>query len=237
MPLKSISGYAQIGAMDRQVDIWDQPPKSMPVLFAAGIWAQISTVANTSLSPVSTDLGQNTAWPRLTGNDVSQVAHSVSISYMPGLLSRMYLIYNDPDNGARRFDIDRIEDPDQRKMELRILAIERKDGLDPFDSMLNTTLDILTRDTAPGDKRGISDPSFTVIAMGVPCRVAEGKGVPAGKELLAKSKLAIAYRKIFMRPWFADPSPDGSYTPNWTVGGNLFNTQPLTHDHWLRITG
>jgi hypothetical protein len=235
MPLKSISGYAQIGAMDRQVDIWDQPPKSLPVLFASGVWAQVSTTSASSLSPVSTELGQNSAWPRLTGNDVAQVSHSVSIAYMPGLLSRMFLLYNDPDNGARRFDIDHIVDPDERKMELRIVGIERKDGADPFDALLNMTLDILIRNTSPGDSRGMSSPVFTVIALGVPCRVAQGKGVPRGKEDFAKSKLAIAYREVFMRPWFADPSPDGSYIPNWLVSGNTFNTQPLTHYHWLRI--
>jgi hypothetical protein len=235
MPLKSLSGYAPVGGMDRQVDIWDQPPKSLPVLIAAGIWAEILTLPNASLSPISTELGQNQVWPRLTSNDVSQVVHNVSIGYMPGLSSRMFLVYNDPDNGARRFDIDRIVDPDEHKMELRILAIERKDGVEVFDTLLNTTLDILTRDTSAGDSRGMSNPAFTVVAMGVPCRIAEGKGIPRGKELLAKSKLAIAYRQVFMRPWFADPSPDGSYIPNWTVSGNVFNTQPLTHFHWLRI--
>jgi hypothetical protein len=235
MPLKSISGYAAVGAMDRQVDIWDQPPNSASVLIAEGVWAQIVTVANTSLSPVSNDLDQNTVWPRTVGQDVPQVAHMVTIAYMAGLLSRMFLIYNDPDNGTRRFDIDRIEDPDERKFELRILAIERKDGVDPFDALLTTTADILTRDTSAGDSRGISSPVFTTIATAIACRVTADQAAPRGMELRAKSKQNVAFRQVFMRPWFLDASPDGSYIPNAVVGGTTYNTQPLTHDHWLRI--
>lgn len=221
--------------MDRQVDIWDQPLNALPTLFLSGVWASIITVASTTLSPVSTNLGQTEVWPRILGQDVSQNPHMVTIPYVPGLLSRMFFVYNDPDNGARRFDIDRIVDPDEHKFELRILAIERKDGTDVFDTLLNTTADILTRDTSAGDSRGMSSPAFTVVAMGIPCRVAEGKGTPRGKEERAKSKLAIAYREVFMRPWFLDPSPDGAYIPNWVVSGTTYNTQPLTHDHWLRI--
>ena len=235
MPLKSISGYSQLGAMDRQVDIWDQPLNALPILVLAGVWASIVTVANTSPSPVSANLGQTEVWPRTLGQDVSQNPHLLTIPYMPGLLSRMFLVYNDPDNGARRFDIDRIVDPDERKMELKILAIERKDGSDVFDTLLTTTADVLIRDTSAGDKRGMSSPSFTTIASAIACRVAEGKEVPRGKEQLAQSKVGIAYREVFMRPWYLDPSPDGSYFPYWVKGGTTYNTQPLTHDHWLLI--
>jgi hypothetical protein len=41
----------------------------------------------------------------------------------------MFVLYNDPDtDGPRRFDIDSINDPDEQKHELQILAIERNDG-------------------------------------------------------------------------------------------------------------
>jgi hypothetical protein len=235
MPLKTISGYAPVGAMDRLVDIWDQPLNSLPVLFAEQVWARIVTVSNTSISPVSADLNQNAAWPRLDGQDVAQLAHTVTIGYMPGLVSRMFLVYNDADNGSRRMDIDRIVDPDERKMDLEILAIERKDGGDVFDALLNTTADILTRDTTGDDKRGMQNPTFTTIASGIPVRVSVGHGVPRGKEDRVKSKLAIGYRKVFMRPWFVDASPDGSFIPYWVVAGVTYNTRPLTHDHWLLI--
>jgi hypothetical protein len=235
MPLKTINGYQPVGSLDRQVDIWDQPPNLMPVLVVAGVWASIVTIPNTTQSPISPELGQKQVWPRLVGQDVSQVAHTVTIGYMPGLLSRMFLIYNDPDNGARRFDIDHFVDPDEHKMELRILAIERKDGSDVFDAMLNTTADIMTRDTSAGDARGMSNPAFTTIATGIAVRVAEGNEVPRGKELLAKAKIAVAYREVFMRPWYLDQSPDGSSFPFWVSGGTTYNTMPLTHDHWMLI--
>jgi hypothetical protein len=235
MPLKTISGYAALGAMDRQVDIWDQPPNLLPVLIAAGVWAEIVTVANTSPSPPSTDLGQNAIWPRLQGQDAPLIAHSITIGYMPGLLTRMFFVYNDPDNGARRFDVDHIVDIDEHKMQLKILAIERKDGKDVFDALLNTTADIITRDTSAGDSRGMSNPAYTTLATGVLCRATEGKGVPKGKELLSRSKLALAYREVFMRPFFFDASPDGSYIPYWVHNGTTYNTSPLTHEHWLLI--
>ena len=235
MPLKSISGYRQLGTLDRQVDIWDQPLNSLPVLVAEGVWASIVSAPTNSLSPVSANLGQAEVWPRILGQDVSIAAHTVTIGYMPGLLSRMFLVYNDPDNGARRLDIDHFVDPDEHKFELVILAIERKDGTDVFDALLNTTADILVRDTSSGDKRGMSSPAFTTVATGILCRVAEGKEVPRGKEELARSKIAIAYREVFMRPWFLDPSPDGSYIPFWVHSGTTYNKQPLTHDHWLLI--
>lgn len=236
MPLKTINGYQPLGSLDRQVDIWDQPPpNSIPTLFAANVWARIDTPAVPTLSPVSPDLNQNDVWPRTLGQDVSQVAHMVTIGYVPGLLSRMFLVYNDPDNGARRFDIDHFVDPDEHKFELRITAIERKDGSDVFDTLLTATADILTRGTGSGDKRGISSPAFTTVASAIPCRVSVNHGVPRGQEELAKSKLALAYRKVFLRPWFADAAPDGSYIPFWVYEGTTYNTQPLTHDHWLLV--
>jgi len=227
--------YTDPGEMNRQVDIWDQPLVGAPVLVAAGIYAKIVGVASNTLSPISTHLGQENAWPRLDGARVAMATHNITIRYRAGLKSRMFLIYHDPDNGDRRFDIDRIVDPDEQKVELLILAIERNDGTDAFDGLLNATADVLIRDTSSGDKRGMSSPAFTTLTSGIACRVAEGTAIPRGKELLTRSKLAIAYRQVFMRPWFQDQSPDGSYIPYAVVSGVTYNTKPLTHDHWLLI--
>lgn len=109
--------------MDRQIDIYDQPSdpnpdgtKKDPVLFASGVYAAITGVDST------------TEASRLKEQVVVKITHRVTIRYMPGLKSRMFIQYNDPDAGPRRFDIDRIVDPDEHKFELRILAIERNDG-------------------------------------------------------------------------------------------------------------
>lgn len=221
--------------MNRQIDIWDRPPNSLPVIFASGIYAQITGVSSTTQSPNSPALNQQIAWPRLVGSDISVITHSVVIRYMPGLKSRMYVVYNDPDAGPRRFDIDRIVDPDEQKVQLNLLVFERADGADPFDALLTSTADVLTRDSSAADKRGISSPSFTTIATAIACRVGVGKAAPRGKEERSKTTIAIAYRVVYMRPWFLDPSPDGSYVPYAVVGGITYNTMPLTHNHWLLI--
>jgi hypothetical protein len=246
MPLKTLSrsalpgssqssGYTPGGAMDRQIDIWDQPPNLMPVLIASAVQAQIATKPPATASPVSTELGQKTVWPRITGQDAPSIPHLVTIRYMAGLKSRMFFVYNDPDNGARRFDFDRIVDPDEKKVELQILAIERMDGKDAFDALLNTTADILVRDTSAGDSRGMSNPAYTTVATAIACRVQEDGGTPAAKEERAKSKLNVDYRVVFMRPWFADPAPNGSFVPYVVVAAVTYNTQPLGHTHWLLI--
>src|ERR1700678_2227046 len=100
---------------------------------------------------------------------------------------------------------------------------------DPFDSLLTLTASILERVASSAGGYG-GAPSFTIIATGVPCRVATFS-VPADKEMLARAKEDIAFKKVYMRPWFLDPSPDGSYVPNWTVAGVTYNTEPLTHDN------
>jgi hypothetical protein len=108
---------------------------------------------------------------------------------------------------------------------------------DPFDSLLNATLAVLERDLAgSGNAYGLNNPSFTTLFEGWPCRVAT-MAVPPDREFLAKSKEHIAFRKVFLRPWFADQSPDGSYQPNHVIGATTYNTEPLTSDNWLLIAG
>jgi hypothetical protein len=227
--------YTDPGQMDRVIDIWDRPPNSPPVLFAPGIFAQITATASTSASPTAPALGQVTAWPRLTGQQVALCAYQIVIRYLAGMKSRMFAIYNDPDNGPLILDFDHVVDPDFHKVQLNILAFARADGADAFDYELTSTLDILQRDTATGDKRGMSDPTFATVASNIACRVAMGQVAPKGHEDRAKSKLAMAYREVYIRPWFADASPDGSYIPFTVVGGVTYNTQPLTHNHFFLI--
>jgi hypothetical protein len=228
--------YVDPGSMDKTIDIWDRPPNAPPVLFASGIPAQLLPVASTSASTSAPALGQNTAWPHLVGGpQLAIVGMSIIIRYLAGVKSRMYAIYNHPDNGPMIFDFDRVWDPDFHQQQLNIVAFQRADGADPFDALLTSTLDVLERDTTTGDKRGMSSPAFNTIASNIPCRVAMGQVAPAGKEDRAKMKIALAYRKVYIRPWFADPSPDGTYVPFYVYNGVTYNTQPLTHDHFFLI--
>lgn len=221
--------------MTELIDLWDQPPNSLPVLVAQNLHAQKTEVANTTQSPVSSVLGQNIAWPRLVGQDVALVTCVFVIQYIPGVRSRMFILHHHPDDGLVRYDIDRPVDEDGTRTQLKILTFKRADGADPFDAQLTSTLDVLIRDTSVGDERGISDPTFTTLATGVRCRVAMGKGVEKGKERVSKDKVTIAYREVFLRPWFLDPSPDGSYVPYTVVNAVTYNTKPLTHNHWLLV--
>ncbi len=121
--------YTDLGLMDRQIDIWDQPAvlsdgsTPAPVLFAQGVFAYI------------TGLWATTQARKLQQQVISEVTHRIIIRYMAGLRSRMFILYNDPDskddNGVlvpRRFDIDRIFDIDEHKVELWIMAVERNEG-------------------------------------------------------------------------------------------------------------
>ncbi len=116
--------YTPIGGFTKQIDFWDQPTdpnsdgsKPDSVLFVAGVYAQIEGLWATTQA---VKLGQQV---------VTEVTHRVTIRYMPGLRSRMFILYNDPDTpNPRRFDIDKIIDPDEKKVELRLNCIERNDG-------------------------------------------------------------------------------------------------------------
>lgn len=111
---------------------------------------------------------------------------------------------------------------------------------DPFDQLIaaaDTVANILARDLAgSGNAYGVNNPSFTTLFTGWPCRVGI-LSVPADKEFLAKSKEHIAFRKVLMRPWFQDQSPDGSYQPDHVYNSVTYNTEPLTSDNWLQING
>jgi hypothetical protein len=87
---------------------------------------------------------------------------------------------------------------------------------DPFDLLLNQVATVMTRTASSAGGYG-GTASFTTVGTGVPCAVHEDS-VPTDKEFLAKSKEGIAYKKVFLRPWFDT------------------DNNPLTHDHWFQIT-
>lgn len=87
---------------------------------------------------------------------------------------------------------------------------------DPFDLLLIARAAVMLRVASSAGGYG-GTASFTTLATGVPCRVAEDS-VPTDKEFLAKSKEGIAYKKVFLRPWFDS------------------DNNPLNHDHWFQIT-
>jgi head-tail adaptor len=116
--------YTPLGDFSKQVDFWDQPTdpggdgeKPDPILFASGVWAKIESLWTT------------TGAARQAQQVITKTSHRVTIPYRKGLRTRMFILYDDPDTDApRRFDIDSINDPDEKKVELQILAIERNDG-------------------------------------------------------------------------------------------------------------
>ena len=125
--------YTDLGLMDKRIDFWDQPSdpnldgsKPDPVLFVSGVYAYLTSQDTTTESP------------RMKEQVLPKITHKIIIRYRKGIRSRMFIIYADPDfdvdpsapawEQGRRFDIDRPVDPDEKKVELRILAIERNDG-------------------------------------------------------------------------------------------------------------
>lgn len=116
--------YTPVGDFTKLIDFWDQPTdpnpdgsKPDPFAFATGVPASI------------TGLWATTQAVKLAQQVVTELTHKIIIRYMPGLRSRMFILYDDPDaDSPRRFDIDKIIDPDEKKVELEILAIERDDG-------------------------------------------------------------------------------------------------------------
>ena len=108
---------------------------------------------------------------------------------------------------------------------------------DPFDLLLNLTATVQVRDLAgSGDAYGKNSPTFSTVATGIACAIGL-LSVGTDREYLAKSKEGIAFRKVLLRPWYQDASPDGSWVPYHVVSAVTYNTEPLSHDHWLLING
>jgi SPP1 family predicted phage head-tail adaptor len=116
--------YTPLGDMRLLVDFWDQETTANPdgstqdaTEFAGGVYAKIESLWATTQARMQRQQA------------VTETTHRITIRYMPGLRTRMFILYNDPDTAnPRRFDIDSINDPDEMTVELQILAIERNDG-------------------------------------------------------------------------------------------------------------
>jgi head-tail adaptor len=115
--------YTPIGDMVHQIDFYDQPAdpaadggKAGPVLFAEDVYAKIEALWTTTQAR------------KFQQQVLTETSHRITIRYRPGLSTRMFIKYNHPDAGEIRLDIDSINDPDFKRVELQILAIARNDG-------------------------------------------------------------------------------------------------------------
>lgn len=90
-----------------------------PTSFASGVPAACYPLAYTS--------GTEVVKPHQV---LPEVTHKIVIRYMPGILSRMLVVFypmSDQTSG-RKFVIMRIKDPDERRVELHLICSERNDG-------------------------------------------------------------------------------------------------------------
>lgn len=120
--------YADPGTFLHLVDLLDPEgavrntdgSEPAPTQFATGVPAAISHLSYTSGSEM-----------KMPNQVLPEVAHKVTIWFMPGVLSRMLVrFYPMGDTSAgRNFTIMRIVDPDERRVQLQLLCSERNDGL------------------------------------------------------------------------------------------------------------
>ena len=86
-------------------------------VFATSVPAAISPLSVTSQSEVTK-----------AQQVLPEVAYKVVIRYMPGVLERMKVVYTQPDNGPKTWDIMRIVDPDLKRVELWLMCSEKNAG-------------------------------------------------------------------------------------------------------------
>ncbi len=109
--------------MKEQIDFYDQIPQPDPIgnkqpdqLFASNVWAKIE------------DLWSTSGPTEVREEILTKASHRIYINRMPGITSRMYVIWHSVD-GDKRLDISAPPgDPDGNHAYQRILAIERNDG-------------------------------------------------------------------------------------------------------------
>ena len=116
--------YTNPGEFLKQIDFYDPgiPGQNLdpndgselpPQLVAQGVNCKLEA------------LWSNTEARRLGQQVVSEITHRITLRYQAGIFSRMFVIYHDIDNGDRKFTIEMVSDPDEMKVELRMLCIER----------------------------------------------------------------------------------------------------------------
>lgn len=115
--------YTPVGDMVSQVRFMDpgtglntDGSQPTPTIFATGVYAKIEGIWSTTRAS------------QLPQQIVTQVTHRITVRYMPGLRTRMFIEFDDVDAGTRTFTIEQIIDPDEKKVELRMLCMERNDG-------------------------------------------------------------------------------------------------------------
>lgn len=109
--LPAEGAYTPIGSFDQQVQLLMPTGRAadggdLPYSVFAISWADIRP-----LSARETDKGQQI---------LQEVSHLVTIPYMPGVTQAMLVSF-----GNRTFQIEAVEDPDERQVELRIYCAER----------------------------------------------------------------------------------------------------------------
>jgi SPP1 family predicted phage head-tail adaptor len=116
--------YTPIGSMNRLVDFFDPQGGGR---FADGSFAPPAAFA-VDVPAAIEGLWSTTQALKQTQQVVPTVTHRIKLRYLTGLRSRMQVVYHDPDGYDRTFDIDQIIDPDELKVELWLLCIERSEG-------------------------------------------------------------------------------------------------------------
>ncbi len=111
--------YTDPGQMDRPITILDpgDPEQNRnsdgsfpePSVFLDGVYAKIEALSGRELYKSQQIVGE--------------ISHRVTIRYRDGLLNRMIIRFR-----GRNFQIQAIQDPDEKQVELRILCVERNQG-------------------------------------------------------------------------------------------------------------
>lgn len=110
--------YTPAGDRRQKIDLLDPQgaPRAgdgsfaAPTTFKSGLWAKVELLQGHELLKAQ--------------QIVQEVTHRVTIRYLSGVLARMVVVLRD----GRRFQIQAVQDPDERKWEMRLLCVERNDG-------------------------------------------------------------------------------------------------------------
>lgn len=121
MPLRRLSAvapsqgaYTSIGQMDHVISIMapsgrNSDGSTPPFSPFATSWASIRLLSGNELYKAQ--------------QIAQEVTHLVTMPYQPGITEQMKLTYQDQGT-ARNFEVKAVQDPDERKVELRLLAME-----------------------------------------------------------------------------------------------------------------
>lgn len=103
--------YTPVGSMDKQITILNTPTRDSDGTFADATTFGTSWAAIRSLQGRELYKAQEV---------VQEVTHMVTIPFMTSVQEQMTISFD-----GRTFVIEAIQDPDERKVELRLLCVER----------------------------------------------------------------------------------------------------------------